>query len=405
MKNNKLLLVAIREYIRTIRKPTFWLATIIFPVFMFGVTYISGYSAQYTEDKVKEEIQQVKRILIVNETGLINPNFIQAPYELINSIDEGVSEVKNNQAEVLFVYPNDIALSKSIQIFTQDEGIISYGKYTPVAQELLKQIILSEVNDPTKIALFNSPIQANTTYFKNGVENDVRLEKYIVPIVALILYFVMVFMGTNFLLMSVSEEKENRMMEIVLTTVTSKQLIWGKIVGLVGIVISQLIVLVTLGGIGLWFTLDRLPIQIDFSLIPISVLGIGLNLFYIFAGFLMIATAMVGVGAAMPTYRDAQQFSSFFIIAAIAPIYFVTIILADPNGLVARITSYFPLTSPLIFLGRNALGALPTWEALISIPLLIIYVAIGFWIAFKLFEFGSIEYKDKLSLKQLFNKR
>ncbi len=405
MKNNKLLLVAIREYIRTIRKPTFWLATIIFPVFMIGVSYISGYSAQYTENKVKEELKLVKRILIVDDTGFITSNFIQKPYELITSIDEGVTEVKNNDAEVLFVYPKDIRENKSIQIFTQDEGIMSYGKYTPVAQELLKQVILSGVNDPEKIQLFNSPIQAKTTYFKNGVVNDVRLEKYIVPIVALVLYFIMVFMGTNFLLMSVSEEKENRMMEIVLTTITSKQLIWGKIIGLVAIVISQLVVLAILGGIGIWMLLNRLPITINFSEIPLSVFGIAFNLFYIFAGFLMIATAMVGVGAAMPNYRDAQQFSSFFIIAAIAPIYFVTIIIADPNGLVARITSYFPLTSPLIFLGRNALGALPTWEALISIPLLIIYVIIGFWIAFKLFEFGSIEYKDKLSLKQLFNKR
>ncbi len=399
MKN--LMLVAKREYVKTIRKPSFWLATLAFPIFMIVVMVISGYSSMRTEEKIKEDLKNVKRILVVDQANIVNPAILLNPYEGSTDVDYVIAEVKSDKANAAIVYPSDLAVSQQITVYTKDEGIMALGKYDELARQLVKQSILLSLDDPADIGLFNSNLTVTSTYFKDGEVTSWRLEQFVVPAVSLLLYFVMVFMGTNFLLMSVSEEKENRMMEIVLTGIRSKELVWGKVLGITAIIITQLIVLIVLSVVGILFTINMLPLDLDWSQIPLNPLGIILNVFYIFCGFLVIASMMVGVGAAVPTYKDAQQFSSIFIIAAVFPLYFVTLIIAEPNGLVARLTSYFPLTAPMIMLGRNALGALPVWEMLLSIPILLVYVGISLYIAFVLFEVGAYEYNQKISLRRI----
>ena len=398
---NNLILVAKREYVKTIRKPSFWLATLAFPVFMIAVMLISGYSSIRTEEKIKEDLEKVQRILVVDQANIVNPAILQKPYESSQEIDYVIAEVKADKANAAIFYPSDLATSQQITVYTKDEGIMALGKYDELARQLVKQSILMSLDDPANITLFNSNLKVASTYFKDGEVTAWKLEQFVAPAVSLLLYFVMVFMGTNFLLMSVSEEKENRMMEIVLTGIRSKELVWGKIMGITAIIITQLLVLVVLSAVGIAFTISKLPVSLDWSQIPFNPLSILLNGFYIFCGFLVIASMMVGVGAAVPTYKDAQQFSSIFIIAAVFPLYFVTLIIAEPNGLVARITSYFPLTAPMIMLGRNALNALPGWEMLLSIPILLVYVGISLYIAFVLFEVGAYEYNQKISLRRI----
>lgn len=398
---SKLFLVAKRQYVQTIRKPSFWIATLFFPAFIILVSFISGYTATQAEKKIEEELKEVQAIQIIDEARILNPSLVVSPYQAVDDLAGAIDAVKREEIDALFVYPSDFTQNHLIDIYTQDEGIIAREKYNEVARQLVKQSILLEVEDPTKIALFNADLEINGTFYQDGEVVSDQIENYIIPLASMVLYFTMVFMGTNFLLSSVSEEKENRMIEIVLTAMQSKDLIWGKIAGLVGIILTQLVVLVTLAGLGLSATIENLPFEIDWTAIPIEPMQILVSVFYILAGFLIIATIMVGVGSAMPTYREAQQFSSIFIIASILPVYFATVIIAEPNGLVAMITSYFPLTSPLILLARNALGAVPLWESLISIPILTIYVLTGFYLAFKLFELGSLQYNEKLSIKTI----
>ncbi|MCA9392030.1 ABC transporter permease [candidate division WWE3 bacterium] len=399
----KLMQVAKRQYVQTIRKKSFWLATLLFPTFIIFVSFISGYTSTQSEKKVKEEVAKVDRIFVLDESGVINSDLLQSPYVVANEKNAAIAEVMQDQADAFFYYPSDLATGQKIEVYTQDTGLISYGRFDSVARQLLQTSILLKVGDADLISLYAAPIDVQTTYYKDGQTVSLKVEDFIVPIFSLVIYFTLVFMGTNFLLSSVSEEKENRMIEIVLTAMNSRDLIWGKIVGLVGIVLTQLIVLISLAGVGLWFTLEKLPFNIDLAAIPLDSFQITVSLFFIAAGFLMIAAIMVGVGAAMPTYREAQQFSSIFIILAIMPVYFVTLIVTDPTGVVARVTSYIPLTSPLVLLGRSALGGLPAWEAIVGIVVNVAYVVGAFYLAFRLFEIGSLEFNQKLSIKRLFH--
>ena len=205
--------------------------------------------------------------------------------------------------------------------------------------------------------------------------------------------------SSTYLLQSVSEEKENRMIEIMLSNMTSRELIWGKILGQIAIVFTQLFVLLSLAAIGLYFTLSNNPLPIDLSDLNLTVGQVLLGVFYLFTGFMIMATTMVGVGSSMPTYREASSFSSVFILTAVSPLWFASTIIFEPSGLAATITSYIPFTAPMILMFRNALGELSTLELLFSSGVLVIYVMIGLFLSFKLFEFGSLQYSSRINFQ------
>jgi len=220
--------------------------------------------------------------------------------------------------------------------------------------------------------------------------------------------------AVNYLLLSVSEEKVNSVMEIVLSSISSKDLILGKIVGLIGVIFTQVLLLTVLslvglvvtsallGGSGSMFDLGSLLGSLNIStgqLIGQIVLGV----VFTFSGFFILACTMVGVGAASPTYKEAQSLSSIFVLLSIFPIYFITIIISDPSGDLAKIFSFIPFTASFVLLFRNALGALTLPEIILGVVTLLLYCVIFVVIAFKLFEYGALEYSKRISFKEFFS--
>lgn len=396
---NKVIIVLMREYLKNVRKVSFWLATLFFPVFIAIIGFISGYSGTAIEKKLADDAKSAQKLLVVDHADIVDttlyPNFI----ELYEAENEAIDLVKKNEADAVIVIPSDVRETKKIEIHAVSKGILSRARHNDFAANMVKQSILGQINDPQLIELVNAGISVNVTSYKDGGFFDDGYTKLIVPIASVVIYFLLISLGNNFLLMSVSEEKENRMIEVVLTSVKPKQLILGKIIGQVATVITQLVVLFGLAAIALKVTDMKSPLPIDFSSLNFTPATVLLGLFYIIVGFLILGNIMVGVGAAMPTYKEAQNFSAVFIILSILPVYFFSVIIADPSGTIAQITSYFPLTAPMILLFRQALGELSVMETLLSGGLLVIYAYITYYIAVKLFEFGSLEYNKKISFQ------
>ncbi|PIZ46106.1 hypothetical protein CO180_04110 [candidate division WWE3 bacterium CG_4_9_14_3_um_filter_41_6] len=401
-------LIAKREYIKTVRKPLFWLATLLLPAFIVIVSLVSGYSAKIAEDNIQKEAAQAHEILVYDPSNLVSNLLLNAPLKETSDLTDALQKVQDNSADALFVIPSDITQTFTAQIYTQDTGILSMGKFDSTLQLLVKQSAILQVTPQELQPLLSQNIDIDSTYYKDGQETEFKLEEFVVPIIAFVLYFLLVFMANNFLLTSISEEKENRMIEIMVSIVDRKSLIWGKLAGITAIALTQVAILAVTSIVILYLSRDTITLPIDLSLVVIHPIELMLYLLYIASGFFLIASIMVGVGSIMPTYKDAQNFSSIFIIAAIFPMYFFSIILQDPNGLIALAVSYFPLTSPLIFACRLALGALTSVDIIISIVLMVTYVSLGFFIAFKLFEIGSLEYNNKIGMsqiKELFTKK
>ncbi|PIY96929.1 MAG: hypothetical protein COY66_02035 [Candidatus Kerfeldbacteria bacterium CG_4_10_14_0_8_um_filter_42_10] len=401
---SKILLVAKKEYLKVVQKPSFWIMIIIIPVVYLILVAISGTSASSVEKKVAEEVKNVHAVLIVDQAGLISDQLLLGIYQRSENKETAVAQVESGKVDAAFVYPTDFQESKKIEVYAQDTSLISRGRFNTVAQDLLKQSLLQEIEDPNKVALFNSRLEVSSTLYKEGKVVDQRFETFIIPIASVLVYFLLVMFSSGFMLSSVSEEKENRMIETVLSVINPRQLIWGKLIGLTFVSLTSLAVLgVLLTGI-IAVSTNIFPIKIDWSAVDWNIGQVLLALFYTIGGFLFMSSIMVGVGAAMPKYREAQQFSSVFIILSILPIYFASILIAEPTGTIARVISFTPFTAPLILIFRSSIGALSLWESILGIMVIITYVAVGFYLAFKLFEIGSLELSKRISFNTVFKK-
>ncbi|MFA6271738.1 MAG: ABC transporter permease [Patescibacteria group bacterium] len=402
---NTILKVAKKEYLKIVQKPSFWIMIVIVPIIYLGLVAVSGTSATQVEKKIAEEVKNIDNILIIDQSGIINSNTIVPPYFIATDIEVAKEQVRAGKADAAFFYPANILNDKVIDIYAIDTSLISRDRFNTVAKEMLKQNILLEIKDPARIALFSSDLKLEKTLYKNGAIVDQRFEVFIIPIISILVYFVMVMFSSGFMLSSVSEEKENRMIETILSIVKPRQLIWGKLVGLTGVSLTSLFALGALMTGIVVVSTNIFPITIDWSAVDVTVGQILLSIFYTIGGFLFLSSIMVGVGAAMPKYRDAQQFSSVFIILSIIPVYFASFLLAEPSGTLSRIVSFTPFTAPLILIFRSSIGALTIWESVAGVVVVALYVMIGFYFAFKLFEVGSLEVNKKISFKFLLQKQ
>ncbi len=402
---SKTFIVAKREYIKIVKKPSFWILLFVIPIFYVILMAVIGVSTKSVEENIKKEAEEAKQILVVDEAGIIDDTLIGGNIVREEIAENAINKVKNGEADAALIYPKDISQSTGIMLYAKDTSLISRGRFDNLASLLYKQSILQEIGDQEKISLYNANIGINKTFYKDGEEVDQSFEVFIIPIISIVVYFLLTFLSVSYMLSSVSEEKENRMMETILSTIRPRELIWGKIIGLTGVAFTQLITLAALSGVAVLVSQNVFPIDIDWSAVNVSIWQIISALFYIITGFLFLSSIMVGLGAAMPRYREAQQLSGIFIILTILPIYFAQVLIADPSGTIATIVSFTPFTAPLILLFRGSIDALPLYQSIIGMLAVVAYVGIGFFIAFKLFELGSLELSKKISIVSIFKKR
>lgn len=397
---SKLLVVAKREYFTTIRKPSFWISTLFFPAFMIVIGLVSGLASASVENIVKDLPKNIKAVYVVDQAGIVNPALIQTPLVTSDSFEAASAAVRNNEVTAAILIPSDFLQSKKIVLNIQDLGVFAGGSVENLGTELVKQSILSRIDTPALISAYSSDYATDvTTYNTNGERIPSGLERLTLPTIVLVLYLVATTFASSYLLRSVSEEKENRMIEVVLSAATPRQLVWGKVLGQLSIVITQLVTLIALSLVVV--AVAKLSLPIDLSTIRVSAGQLIMAAFYLITGFLLMAGFMVVAASAVPTYREAQSFSSVFIVLAVFPLYLITVLLADPNGTIAMVASYFPLTAPMVLLIRTSLGVVSVAESIFSGVVILLYIFIVFYLAFKVFEFGALEFNRTISFKQL----
>ena len=401
---NKFLAVTRREYTSIVTKRSFWLATLLFPLLILILGGISALSAKSARKSEKDQLGQAKHIEVYDPSHTIQDALIQAPLQRTADRDAALAEVKSGKIDALIVYPEELNPAAHIEIHAKETWITQRNRFEPLAKSLLRDSILERVGDPGLIALFHANVPIDTTTYRNG-EPAMHISALIVPGFFLILFYMLLLLSTNVLLTSMTEEKENRVVEMLLTSIRARDLLMSKLAGLAAVGVTQLALtlVLTLGVAALLKT--RLPFEIDMSKVVFDPVAIGLAFFYTIAGYLLYASILAGVGAVVPTAREAGGLVAFFMICALSPFYFIMALIAEPTGTTAVITSYFPLTAPLVLVLRNSLGALSPLEIATSIIAMITYIGLAFMGSVKLFEVGALEYGQRLSFQRVFAKR
>lgn len=392
------------ETIRVLKKPTFWLMALGFPL-MFAALYgIMFWSQSTTMQAAKELEKQEFSLAVTDDSKLVRPELLMAAKtKTVESKEAGINDVKNGKIDAYIYFPKDIGKQK-VEVYGKDVGLFQNGKYGAVAQSLLSQSVASTVGQ-AQVAILQNKVQLSSTTYLDGKEHG-GINEMIAPGLFLVIFFMLVTFFGNQMLTSSTEEKENRTVEMLLTMVKTDTLITGKILSLMVLALIQMLVIILPVAAGYLAFGSKLQLpNMDLSLLVFDPVRIGLALVIFLASFMMFTGMLVTLGAMMPTAKEASQWFGLVIMLIFGPFYGITAFVSFPDSPFVKFLSLFPFTAPIPLLLRNAVGNLSAWEGLLGVALLILAAVFVLWLAVRVFRYGAMSYDSKLSLSALRIKR
>ncbi len=391
------------EFLRTVRKRTFWIGALAFPILIIvigAISYLSNVAAEEADDAAQTDTFE---LVILDESGIVTAEAMAAfGAQTVESRQAGIDLVLAGAIDGFAFYPADL-LNDPIEVFGQELSIGENGRYEYAAREILNISLLSEVTSEQRRALLDQGFDTTLETYVDGVEAE-GFRAMVAPGLFLILFFIIVVLLGNQMLNSVTEEKENRVIEMMLTTITARAMIVGKIIslGLLGLV--QIVVIAVPVVLALVLFGDTLNINLDLSELVFDPVRILVGAILLVLSFLVVTGILVTVSAAMPTAKEAGSFLGFAIFANFVPFYAIWPIITDPGQIIVQVFTYVPLTSPVTLLLRNTVGNLTTVELVIGMAILAVAAVVSLWSAIRAFRRGTLQYNRRLSLKELFGR-
>ncbi|NLE46613.1 MAG: ABC transporter permease [Chloroflexi bacterium] len=223
---------------------------------------------------------------------------------------------------------------------------------------------------------------------------------FVVPYVLSIFLIMTIFTSSGYLLQSVAEEKENRVVEIIISSVRPTELMAGKVIGLGALGLTQVLIwLLSAAGFGSGAII--LLAATAGSALPVHILILGVV--YYLLGYTLYAILMAGIGALGTTMRESQQLAGIFSFFAAIPYMLSGFLFANPNATLPRILSFFPLTAPTMMMLRLPLAEAPWIDVAGSIAGMVIAIPIALWAGSKLFRFGLLIYGKRPTMREVWN--
>lgn len=226
----------------------------------------------------------------------------------------------------------------------------------------------------------------------------------LMPLFVGMAFAILLMISAGYLVGVVADEKENRTMEILVTSLSPSQLIVGKVIGIVGVTLTQLVAWAFFAFLAVWVggqVLDLALLQnlsLDWKPVLITAL-VALPAYVLAAGL------MTALGSTVTELQEAQQVSGLFMIPTVAPLWLAAYILANPNSAVAVGLSLFPLTSVATIGLRLSFGPVPTWQIAANVMLCSLCAAGSLWLAARAFRLGMLRYGQKVTLPQILRRR
>jgi ABC-2 type transport system permease protein len=233
--------------------------------------------------------------------------------------------------------------------------------------------------------LLDIPHVAARTVTAAGERPNISGMQYIVPVAFMLLLMISSFTGGQYLLTTTIEEKSNRIMEVLLSAVSPKELMIGKIIGQMGV---GLLILLIYSGLGLGALLM-------FQLLDtLSAANLAYLLVFFFIAFFLIASIMAAVGSAVTEIHEAQSLVGTFMLVFLVPWLLMPAIVQNPNSTMSTVLSMTPPVCPFVMVARIAASTtpVPLWQVAVSILSGLLAVVVAAWAAAKIFRIGVLMY-------------
>lgn len=424
-------LIIKREFVAKVRNKSFIVMTFLSPLLFVGLAAFVGYLSTMKSD--------VKEIVIHDESNLFVKDFKNSEeYHYLNLTNVNLKTLKDSivseRYEGLLYIPkieDNKALSSKIQYISNESPSMSFIEDVEeiIAQKLTTSNFQKAGLDTLAIKNAEAKVSINLTK-ATGEETVKGLNEIKVGIGAAFGYLIMMFIVIygNMVMRSVIEEKTNRIIEIIISSVKPFQLMMGKIIGTSLAGVLQFTIWAVIGGTLFLVASSLLGIEMssaastapqmmpgsdvefaskaqlyvnEFLNLPLLTLILSFIVYFI-GGYFLYSSIYAAIGAAVDNETDSQQFLLPIILPLMLGVYvgFFSV-LSEPHGTVATVFSMIPLTSPIVMLMRIPFGV-PWWQLLISVLLLFGTFFFVVWFASKIYRVGILMYGKKPTWKELY---
>jgi len=415
MQWKKVWTVARHEYITNVKRPGFIIMTAIIPV-LAGLGLLLGavggglFGGQAVEKvgRFFEETFEIgaKRIGVVDHSGYFTPILpeYQGQYILYPDEEAAKKALLADEVKAVLVISDDYLKTGDVTVMTMGSGFgaAAIEDSAKVRGFFIAHLVRDRV-DPAIRQRAADPIDAEPLVISR--EGEARgggplgfVFTFLIPYFLAFLLVMTIFVSSGYLLQSVAEEKESRVIEIIISSVSPMELMAGKVVGLGALGLTQIVIwLLTAWGVS--GGVVALFAVMGAVTLPLKTLV--LVVIYYLLGFSLYAVLMAGTGSLGTTMRESQQIAGIFTMFAAVPYMLSGFLFANPNVLLARILSFFPLTAPTMMMMRLPLADVPLVDVVGSIAVLVLSIPVALWLGAKLFRVGLLIYGKRPTLREI----
>lgn len=417
MISSKVWLVLRREYTYNFRRPSFLFTAFGVPLISLIAMFLIFQFSVARETKLDkfQRVSYIDRALIIDPAG---PN--PADYTPVTDPDLA-APAAGSQPDALPAVFDALEAYASEQLqageldayFVIPEHYVLSGQVTLVAQRSIPEALRDGIEDFLTAQIAHRapetlpvPVErlADVEFTLRDLDSGEELSeaalmgRLLLPFIFVMIYFMATSTTAQFLMSGVVEEKENRLMEILATSLRPAELLVGKLLGLGALALTQ-VVLWAMGGLLIAQINESARAFLGGTKFETSHLILIGVLFVI--NFLIFAAAMLGIGAAVTAEAESRQIAGFFTFLAVLPIMFSVAFFTNPNGPLPLFFSFFPLTAAVGLTMRLGVSTLPSWQIWLSLAIQVVTALFIVWLAVKVFRLGMLMYGKSLTPRTL----
>jgi ABC-2 type transport system permease protein len=391
----KLIQIAWSEYRRRVARRSFILVLLL-PLILLAFSVVVGFISASTAINSDRGVVGYIDPSAALKDAVMPPADADNTFRLFTDVESARAALEQKEILAYFVLAPDFASTgKANFYYWQNEP----GKAVKRNFEHFARTALVDGNEPqiTSRLLAGTTFNTRTPDGARSYDEDNPVS-IIFPLFVAVLFIIALFGGASYLLQAVVDEKENRTIEIVVTSVTPMQLMSGKIVGLAAVGLTQIAVWLSGGSIALALLRDRIEFLQGATLDPWFII---LAIVLMVLQYIVYGAIMAGIGSIVVDQKQGQSLSSPFTMIAMIPLFFIAVIIFDPNGTLSVILSLFPLTAPLAILLRYGMTNVPLWQILLAIVLQALTAVGAMWLAARIFRIGMLRFGQRVSLSEI----
>lgn len=410
----KLFKVAKREYMERVKKKSFLIGTILGPIFMGAIIILPGILFRFSPER------QVS-IAVIDQTGAVFEGFSEAlgdtleggvPMFVLRDVRTGGSdvaemrralaaEVESDVLDGYLMIPGDVAESDSAAFFGKRMGNVKSLERieSALSQAVIGKRLSARGMDYTLIREMTKGVDLETIRLEKGEEKKSEFMLiYITTFVFIMMLYMTILLWGVAVMRSIIEEKNNRVIEVLLSSLRSFDLLGGKILGVGSVGLTQYAIwaIFALGLSAYGLSSGMMTDYVTFSWMTIVFFVV----FYLL-GFLFYSTMFAVIGSVCNTDQEAQQLQTPVVMCLIFTLIIPMAVMQNPDGTFATVVSMIPFFSPIIMFMRINILTPPAWQIALSVAILLGSIYIAGKLAAKIFRVGILMYGKRPDLREI----